>query len=72
MSPAKVKTLDSLPDILTPQQVADYAGISRKRVYEFCQLKPESGGIVSFLIGASRKIEKNEMIRWLDRLKGVS
>ncbi|WP_068779629.1 helix-turn-helix domain-containing protein [Paenibacillus sp. GM2] len=71
MTAMKIKRLEDLPDLLTPQQVADYIGISRKRVYEFCQLKESAGGLVSFLIGKSRKIEKQEMVRWLDSMKEV-
>lgn len=68
MSKEKIKTLDKLPDILSPQQVADYVGIARQRIYDFCQY----GEIKSFTIGASRKILKKEMLVWLDRVKGES
>ncbi|MGG1518726.1 helix-turn-helix domain-containing protein [Paenibacillus oryzisoli] len=66
MTRVKILTEDKLPDILTPQQVADYTGISRQRVYDLCQY----GELKSFTIGASRKIKKSEMMEWLDRLSG--
>ncbi|BFH14544.1 hypothetical protein J6TS7_44490 [Paenibacillus dendritiformis] len=65
----KNKRIEDLPDILTPQQVADYLGISRKKVYELCQIKPDYGGLKSFLIGKSRKIEKMTLLLWLESLK---
>ncbi|MHA0858224.1 helix-turn-helix domain-containing protein [Paenibacillus sp. CMAA1364] len=64
MGRSKILNLDQLPDILTPQHVADYVGISRQRIYEFCQCKE----IKSFTIGASRKIHKADMLIWLNRI----
>lgn len=63
-----MKHLDELPDILTPQQVATYVGISRRRVYEYCQLTGDAK-LESFTIGASRKIEKESMLRWIETQK---
>lgn len=63
MSREKITTLDKLPDILSPQQVADYVGIARQRIYDFCQY----GEIKSFTIGASRKIRKADMMEWLNK-----
>jgi len=65
MSREKLLTLDRLPDILTPQHVADYTGISRQRIYDHCQ----TGDLKSFTIGASRKIDKNEMLTWLEKFR---
>ncbi|MFD3268531.1 helix-turn-helix domain-containing protein [Paenibacillus dendritiformis] len=65
----KNKRIEDLPDILTPQQVADYLGISRKKVYELCQVNPDLGGLISFSIGKSRKIEKSTLLIWLESLK---
>lgn len=64
MTRQKITTLDNLPDILSPQQVADYVGVARQRVYDFCQF----GEIKSFTIGASRKIRKSDMLVWLDKV----
>ena len=58
--------LENLPDILTAQHIADYLGISRKRVYEFFQIKPDYGGIKSFDIGYSKRARKTDFLRWLD------
>lgn len=65
MAREKITTLDKLPDILSPQQVADYVGIDRQRVYDNCQ----SGALKSFTIGASRKIDKPDMLVWLDAFR---
>lgn len=58
--------LEDLPDILTPQQVAEYLGISRRRIYEFCLLNPTDGGLPNFTVGASRKIKKTSLIDWIE------
>lgn len=51
---------DDLPDILTPQLIADFLHISRKRVYEMMDLSPEHGGIPSFRVGRrGRRVEKS-------------
>ncbi|SDC69003.1 DNA binding domain-containing protein, excisionase family [Paenibacillus sp. UNCCL117] len=63
---------ESLPDILNPQQVARFLGISRNTVYGLCSLKVESGGIQSFSVGKSRRIKKSALLEWIDRQGGVS
>lgn len=59
--------INALPDILTPQQAADFLGISRRRIYEFCQRPLKSGGLSSFRLGATRKIKKAALLDWVDR-----
>lgn len=51
---------DELPEILTALDIATYLGISRRRVYELFQLKPEFGGIPNFEIGLSKRVEKKD------------
>lgn len=58
---------DQLPDILTAQNIADYLGISRRRVYELFQMKPEHGGIPNFDIGFSKRVRKEDFLRWIER-----
>ncbi|MGO4543256.1 helix-turn-helix domain-containing protein [Paenibacillus sp. 2TAB23] len=65
MTKIKVTAIEQLPDVLTPQHIADYIGISRRRIYELCQ----SGEIKSFLIGASRKIHKSDLLDWVRVLR---
>lgn len=65
----KIRKLEDLPDVLTPQHVADYMGISRRRVYEYCQIPKEAGGLNSYTIGGSRKIDKADLIEWKDSFK---
>lgn len=67
----KMIYLADLPDIMTPQHVADYLGISRRRVYEFCLLKPTDGGLPSYTIGKSRKIDKADLISWKETVKAI-
>jgi len=63
------QTVEDLPDIMTPQMVADFVGISRRRVYEYCRLPKSQGGLPSFTIGSSRRIEKADLVDWINRLK---
>lgn len=58
--------IEEMPDILTAQNIADYLGISRRRVYELFQLKPELGGIPNFDIGFSKRVRKIDFVRWID------
>lgn len=60
----------ALPDILTAQHIASFLGISRKRVYELTDLKPEYGGIPTFTIGKSKRVEKRDFVEWIKRQKG--
>lgn len=73
MKERKVLTLDSMPEVITAQNIADYLGISRRRVYEFFQLKPEAGGIPNFEIGfnkrSSKRAEKADFIKWIEARK---
>lgn len=63
--PIKCTTEERLPDILTAQHISDYLGICRRRVYELFQLSPEEGGIPSFDIGLSRRVEKQDFLGWI-------
>jgi excisionase family DNA binding protein len=61
--------LDQLPDILTAKHIAEYLSLSRKRVYELFQIIPTAGGIPNFDIGASKRVDKQEFIKWIDDRK---
>ena len=60
---------DDLPDILTAQHIASYLKISRRRVYELFQLKPEFGGIPNFEIGASKRVDMLDFFNWIEAQK---
>lgn len=62
-------SIDDLPEIITAQNISDYLGICRRRVYELFQLKPSAGGIPNFDIGLSRRVEKKDFIQWIDAKK---
>jgi excisionase family DNA binding protein len=62
-------TWESLPDTLTAHQIAQFLGISRRRVYELFQLHPEFGGIPNFEIGASKRVDKADFKKWIEQLK---
>lgn len=63
------KRLESMSDILTAQNIADYLHISRRRVYELFQLHPSEGGIPNFDIGLSKRVDKHDFIVWIESLK---
>ena len=58
-------TWDSLPDTLTAQHIADFLGISRRRVYELFQVKVKDGGIPNFKIGAKKRVDKADLKHWI-------
>lgn len=60
---------DEFPEIITAKHIAAYLGISRRRVYELFQLKPDYGGISNFEIGASKRVKKKDFFEWIDDRK---
>lgn len=62
-------TWESLPDTLTAQHIAQFLGISRRRVYELFQIHPNFGGIPNFEIGASKRVEKTDFKNWINMKK---
>lgn len=65
----KNTTLKALPEILNAQNIAEYLGISRKRVYELFHINSSNGGIPNFSIGATRRVDKVDFIKWIEQLK---
>ncbi|BCB02128.1 helix-turn-helix domain-containing protein [Bacillus sp. KH172YL63] len=53
-----------LPDTLTAQHICKILGISKRRVYELFEVHIEHGGIPTFRIGASIKVDKTEFKQW--------
>lgn len=68
----KYTTWESLPDTLTAKHIAEFLGISRRRVYELFQTHVEHGGIPNFAIGTSKRVEKSDFKQWILQLKGKS
>lgn len=67
--PKQRPTLETLPEILTAQNISDYLSICRRRVYELFQLHPTEGGIPNFDIGLSRRVDKQDFINWIQARK---
>ncbi|MDQ0169198.1 helix-turn-helix domain-containing protein [Paenibacillus tundrae] len=61
--------LQELPEILSAQHIADYLSISRKKVYELFQRNNSNGGIPNFSIGATRRVDKIDLLKWIEKLK---
>lgn len=66
------KNYETLPDLLTAQNVANYISISQRRVYELFQLPVERGGILCITIGTTKHVDKRELIKWLESKKPES
>lgn len=64
-----MKKMSELPEMLTAKHIAEYLGISRRRVYELFQLKPKFGGIPNLDIGFSKRVVKEDFINWLEKKK---
>lgn len=60
------KPLEEYPEIMTAAHIAEYLQISRRRVYELIQLKPDSGGIPCIEIGLTKRVKKDSFIGWLN------
>lgn len=65
----KIVRAEELPDVCSPQIAADFLGLSRDTIYELCQLSMQCGGIPSYTIGASRKIDREDLLIWKKNLK---
>ena len=61
----KITEWDLLPDTLTAQHIADFLGISRRRVYELCKIHENAGGIPSFNIGKTNRVIKSDFEKWI-------
>jgi hypothetical protein len=55
---------ESLPDTLTSQHICEILEISRRRVYELFNIHVDHGGIPTFQIGASIKVDKRDLKHW--------
>lgn len=62
-------TWNSLPDTLTANQISQFLGISRRRVYELFQINVNHGGIPHFKIGASKRVDKDDFKKWIEQRK---
>jgi len=65
----EIISLESMPEILTAQDIANYLKISRGSVYGLLKLKPEHGGIPNIAIGLSKRVEKSDLINWIQAQK---
>ncbi|OME07903.1 MULTISPECIES: helix-turn-helix domain-containing protein [Paenibacillus] len=53
--------LTNLPEICTPEQIAEYLGVTRNTVYRWCK----EGDIPSIKVRKVRRIQKSTLIHWI-------
>ncbi|MCP1134376.1 hypothetical protein NKT34_13810 [Paenibacillus polysaccharolyticus] len=67
--------LEDLPEILTPQEIADHMGLDRYAVYEMMKIPQKLGGIPNFPLGNGKRPHKRTLkrdyISWLNRKTNV-
>lgn len=61
--------LDSLPDVLVAQDIANFLHIGRNKAYEWLKKPVSEGGIKSFHNGRSVRCLKADFVVWLDEQK---
>ncbi|QUL57527.1 helix-turn-helix domain-containing protein [Paenibacillus tritici] len=59
---------EDLPEICTPDQVADYLGVTRNTVYRWCK----EGDIPSIKVRKVRRIQKSTLIDWIAKQERAS
>ncbi|MEK3699306.1 MULTISPECIES: helix-turn-helix domain-containing protein [unclassified Paenibacillus] len=59
---------EDLPEICTPEQVADYLGVTRNTVYRWCK----EGDIPSIKVRKVRRIQKSTLIDWIEKQEKAS
>ena len=62
-----VLTTDSLPEVLTPEQAADYLQVSRETIYRYIH----RGQLTAFKLGRVYRIPRNslELLFWATRAR---
>ena len=58
--------VDNMPDILTAKMIAGHIHVTVQQVYNLFNLSPEKGGIRNFSIGKSRRVMREDYLRWLE------
>lgn len=61
--------LEDLPELMTPQEIADYIGLDRWTVYQMMKIPRDKGGIPNFPLSdaknASKRTLKSDFIQWI-------
>jgi excisionase family DNA binding protein len=63
MPSASVRDIQSLPAILTVEQLQDFLGISRPKAYELVHTK----GFPTVRIGRAIRVPREALMQWLKR-----
>ncbi|WP_339188444.1 helix-turn-helix domain-containing protein [Paenibacillus sp. FSL R5-0490] len=62
---------EDLPEVLTPQEIADYMGVTRLTIYRLIHIPNDKGGIPFFSVGvskhSSKRVVKKDFLRWLEK-----
>lgn len=67
--------LEELPEIMTPQDIADHMELDRYTVYELMKIPQHLGGIPNFPLGNGKRPHKRTLkrdyIAWIERKNNV-
>jgi excisionase family DNA binding protein len=59
--------IEDLSDVLKAEEISQFLGLSKNKVYELMKIKPESGGIPTLRIGRNVRVLKTDLIEWLNK-----
>lgn len=63
--------LEDLPELMTPQEIADYMELDRWTVYQMMKIPRDKGGIPNFPLSdaknASKRTVKRDFIHWIEQ-----
>lgn len=58
-----------LPYELTAAHISQFLGLSRKRIYALFQLHQNQDGIPNYTIAASKRVDKDDLKKWIEQKK---
>lgn len=61
--------MEDMPEIISASHISKYLHVSRNRIYELFQIKPEYGGIPCFTVGTQKRVLKSDFEKWIDDRK---
>lgn len=57
---------EDLSDVLKAEDISEFLGMSKNKVYELMRINPNAGGIPTLRIGRNVRVLKADLIEWLN------